>query len=146
MNAAAPYLSINPTRETCIFFGSGVYSQRIHHQQNSLQTTTEGILETYRIVTIFKHPKDILHNNIILHFDKLGNLFSNPGTEDGDVDFAEIDFFREMFREFGGFDAGKFFIFEPLFKLRLARVKQEKMKDAQSLEGRLCPAYQCLPW
>lgn len=66
-----------------------------------------------RIVTIFKHPKDILHNNIILHFDKLGNLFSNPRTEDGDVDFAEIDFFREMFREFGGFDAGKFFIFEP---------------------------------
>lgn len=66
-----------------------------------------------RIITIFEHPKDILHNDIILHLDKLGNLFSNPRTEHGDVDFAEIDFFREMFRELCRFDARQFLVFEP---------------------------------
>lgn len=39
MNAAAPYLSMNPTRETCIFFGSGVGLSRSSSIPKTYSTT-----------------------------------------------------------------------------------------------------------
>lgn len=103
------------------------------------------MIQTYRVLTIFKHPKDILHNDIVLHFDKLGDLFSNPRTEDRDVDFAEIDFFREMFREFCGFDAGKFLVFEPLFISRSARVyKEGRKRSAYRVLKGICAPHTCV--
>lgn len=46
---------------------------------------------TYRIIPILQHSKHVLHHHIILDPNHLGDLLSDPSSQDRHIDFPEVD-------------------------------------------------------
>jgi hypothetical protein len=46
---------------------------------------------THRLVLVLEHPKDVLNDYIVLDLDHFRDFLRYPSSQNGDIDFAEVD-------------------------------------------------------
>jgi hypothetical protein len=50
-----------------------------------------GDSNTHRLILVLEHPKDVLYNYIILDLDHFRNFLRYPSSQNGNIDFAEVN-------------------------------------------------------